>query len=138
LCGQKNKQRKNSLLNRRSIYNRYVDPTGGRQTQEDSNRQLMLLPPPAPPTPPPPLPPPPVLQTTQSNNTNSSNNKLEESGGAKHIDPKLIEMITSEVIGIFISKDVEESVSCILESCNLTRPADGYGLNTVGSGRMRV
>ncbi|CAF3633658.1 unnamed protein product, partial [Rotaria sp. Silwood2] len=30
--------------------------------------------------------------------TEPSNNKLEESGGAKHIDPKLIEMITSEVI----------------------------------------
>ncbi len=96
------------MLNRRSIYNRYVDPTGGRQTQEDSNRQLMLLPPPAPPT-----PPPPVLQITQSNNTNSSNNKLEESGGAKHIDPKLIEMITSEVMEIFISKDIEESASRI-------------------------
>ena len=45
-----------------------------------------------------PPPPPSALQTNQSNTiTNSSNNKLEESGGAKHIDPKLIEMITSEV-----------------------------------------
>jgi hypothetical protein len=88
--------------NRRSIYTRYVDPTGGRQTQQiqgDSNRQLMMLPPPPPPPPPPSAP---VLQTNQSNNTDSSNNKLEESGGAKHIDPKLIEMITSEVIDIFI------------------------------------
>jgi len=90
------KKEKHLSLNRRSIYNRYVDPTVGRQTQEDSNRQVIPLPPP-----PPPLPPPsaPVLQTNQSNNnTDSSNNKLEESGGAKHIDPKLIEMITSEVI----------------------------------------
>ena len=39
----------------------------------------------------------PVLQTKQSNNTDTPNSKLEESGGAKHIDPKLIEMITSEV-----------------------------------------
>lgn len=61
--------------------------------QGDSNRPLML---------PPSQPPPtstsaPVLQTNQSNNTDASNNKLEESGGAKHIDSKLIEMITSEV-----------------------------------------
>jgi len=90
------KKEKHLSLNRRSIYNRYVDPTVGRQTQEDANRQIM--------PPPPPLPPPlpssaPVLQTNQSNNnTDTSTNKLEESGGAKHIDPKLIEMITSEVI----------------------------------------
>ncbi len=102
------------MLNRRSIYTRYVDPTGGRQTQEDSNRQLMLLPPPAPPTPP---PPPPVLQTTQSNNTNSSNNKLEESGGAKHIDPKLIEMITSEVIGISSDKSFHVFLDYEKKSC---------------------
>ncbi|CAF5169685.1 unnamed protein product, partial [Rotaria magnacalcarata] len=42
--------------------------------------------------------PAPVLQNNQSNNTDSSTNKLEESGGAKHIDPKLIEMITSEIM----------------------------------------
>jgi hypothetical protein len=93
LCLKKRKK-KPFFLNRRSIYNRYVDPTAGRQTQEDSNRQVIPLPPP-----PPPPPSAPVLQTNQSNNnTDSSNNKLEESGGAKHIDPKLIEMITSEVI----------------------------------------
>jgi hypothetical protein len=85
--------RNHFFFNRRSIYNRYVDPTVGRQTQEESMRQIM----------PPPPPPPPqssalVLQTNPSNNTESSTNKLEESGGAKHIDPKLIEMITSEVI----------------------------------------
>lgn len=45
--------------------------------------------------------PAPVLQ--QTNNTENSNNKLEESGGAKHIDPKLIEMITSEVNNCKIS-----------------------------------
>ncbi len=90
----KKRKKKPFFLNRRSIYNRYVDPTAGRQTQEDSNRQVIPLPPP-----PPPPPSAPVLQTNQSNNnTDSSNNKLEESGGAKHIDPKLIEMITSEVI----------------------------------------
>ena len=78
-------------MNRRSIYTRYVDPTVVRQPPGDSNRQLMLPPPPATSTP--------VLQTNQSNNpeTPASTNKLEESGGAKHIDPKLIEMITSEV-----------------------------------------
>jgi hypothetical protein len=93
LCLKKRKK-KPFFLNRRSIYNRYVDPTAGRQTQEDSNRQVIPLP-----LPPPPPPSAPVLQTNQSNNnTDSSNNKLEESGGAKHIDPKLIEMITSEVI----------------------------------------
>ncbi len=91
----KKRKKKPFFLNRRSIYNRYVDPTAGRQTQEDSNRQVIPLPPP----PPPPPSSAPVLQTNQSNNnTDSSNNKLEESGGAKHIDPKLIEMITSEVI----------------------------------------
>ncbi|CAF1460385.1 unnamed protein product [Rotaria sp. Silwood1] len=102
---------------KRSIYNRYVDPTGGRQTQGDSNRQMMLLPSTS---------SAPVLSTNQSNNTEISNNKLEESaavaaaaasggagagavaaasggsggggGGAKHIDPKLIEMITSEIM----------------------------------------
>ena len=88
------------LDNRRSIYTRYVDPTAGRQIQTDSNQQLM-----------PPSQPvlqadsnrqvmpssQPVLQTNQTNNTEPSNNKLEESGGAKHIDAKLIEMITSEV-----------------------------------------
>ncbi|CAF2611455.1 unnamed protein product [Rotaria sp. Silwood2] len=74
---------------KRSIYNRYVDPTVGRQTQGDCNRQMMLLPPPS---------SAPVIQTNQSNNTEPSNNKLEESGGAKHIDPKLIEMITSEIM----------------------------------------
>ncbi len=90
----KKRKKKPFFLNRRSIYNRYVDPTAGRQTQEDSNRQVIPLP-----LPPPPPPSAPVLQTNQSNNnTDSSNNKLEESGGAKHIDPKLIEMITSEVI----------------------------------------
>ncbi|CAF3337609.1 unnamed protein product [Rotaria socialis] len=73
---------------KRSIYNRYVDPTAVRQPQGDSNRQVM----------PPPPPPTPVLQNNQSNNADSSTNKLEESGGAKHIDPKLIEMITSEIM----------------------------------------
>ncbi len=89
------------FLNRRSIYTRYVDPTVGRQTQGDSNRQAMLLPPPPPPSAP-------VLQTNQSNNTDTSNNKLEESGGAKHIDPKLIEMITSEVIENFTSREIKQ------------------------------
>jgi hypothetical protein len=65
----------------------------------------MLMPPP-----PPPPPSAPVLQANQSNNTDSSNNKLEESGGAKHIDPKLIEMITSEVISIFISINYDNQV----------------------------
>ncbi|CAF4816820.1 unnamed protein product, partial [Rotaria sp. Silwood1] len=72
---------------KRSIYNRYVDPTGGRQTQGDSNQQMI---------PPPPTPSAPVLQINQSNNTEPSNNKLEESGRAKHIDPKLIAMITRD------------------------------------------
>ncbi|CAF0913628.1 unnamed protein product [Adineta steineri] len=81
---------------KRSVYTRYVDPTAGRQTQGDSNRQVM--PPPPPPPPPTPTSAPPVLQTNQSNNMDSSTNKLEESGGAKHIDPKLIEMITSEIM----------------------------------------
>ncbi|CAF3659166.1 unnamed protein product [Rotaria sp. Silwood1] len=71
----------------RSIYNRYVDPTGGRQTQGDSNQQMI---------PPPPTPSAPVLQINQSNNTEPSKNKLEESGRAKHIDPKLIAMITRD------------------------------------------
>ncbi|CAF1051450.1 unnamed protein product [Rotaria sordida] len=79
---------------KRSIYNRYVDPTSGRQSQGDSNRQMMPLPP----TPSAPVSSAPVLQTNQSNNTEPPNNKLEESGGAKHIDPKLIEMITSEIM----------------------------------------
>ena len=84
-----------SFDNRRSIYNRYVDPTAGRSMHNDSNRQAPL------PTSTSALPPSaPVLQANQSNNTDNSNNKLEESGGAKHIDPKLIEMITSEVIAI--------------------------------------
>jgi hypothetical protein len=91
-------------LNRRSIYNRYVDPTAGRQSQGDSNRTTMQALPPPPP-PPPPTTAAPVLQPNQSNNTDTSNNKLEESGGAKHIDPKLIEMITSEVI-----KNFEETI----------------------------
>lgn len=75
---------------KRSIYNRYVDPTGGRQTQNEPSRQLVQ--------PTPAVPSAPVLQTNQSNNTETTNNKLEESGGAKHIDPKLIEMITSEIM----------------------------------------
>jgi hypothetical protein len=86
------RKRKKLICNRRSIYTRYVDPSGGRQTQEDSNRQTM------PPPPPPPSASAPALQSNQSNNTETSSNKLEESGGAKHIDSKLIEMITSEVI----------------------------------------
>ena len=45
-------------------------------------------------------PPTPVLQANQTNNTDTTSIKLEENGGAKHIDPKLIEMITSEVIFI--------------------------------------
>ncbi|CAF0928808.1 unnamed protein product [Adineta ricciae] len=78
---------------KRSIYNRYVDPTVGRPIHNDSNRQAPL------PTSAPAQPPPaPILQANQSNNTDNSNNKLEESGGAKHIDPKLIEMITSEIM----------------------------------------
>ena len=86
-------------MNRRSIYNRYVDPTAGRPPQGDSNRATMqALPPPPPSAPPPTAAAAPVLQPNQSNNTDTSNSKLEESGGAKHIDPKLIEMITSEVI----------------------------------------
>jgi hypothetical protein len=77
------------------VYTRYVDPTVGRQTQGEPNRQAISLPPPSAPAP---TTIPPVLQSNQSNNTETSNNKLEESGGAKHIDPKLIEMITSEVM----------------------------------------
>ena len=54
--------------------------------------------------PPPPLPPSaPVLQKNQSTNIDTSNVKVEESGGAKHIDPKLIEMITSEVRNLVAS-----------------------------------
>lgn len=84
-----------SFLFRRSIYNRYVDPTAGRQPQADSNRSVM-------PAPAAPAAAAPVLQTNQSNNSETTTNKLEESGGAKHIDPKLIEMITSEVIEILL------------------------------------
>ena len=39
-----------------------------------------------------------VLQENQTNNTESSNRIIEESGPTKNIDPKLIEMIMSEVI----------------------------------------
>ena len=84
------------VFDRRSIYNRYVDPTAGRQSQEDANRTAMLPPPPPPPSAP-------VLQKNQSTNIDTSNVKVEESGGAKHIDPKLIEMITSEVRNLVAS-----------------------------------
>lgn len=79
-------------FNRRSIYNRYVDPTGGRQNQQENNNQAgQMLPPAAP-----------VLQNNnQKNNVDTTNVKVEDSGGAKHIDPKLIEMITSEVRSVF-------------------------------------
>lgn len=97
----KNSREKHFLSIRRSIYNRYVDPTAGRPAQaEPPNRQVMPPAPAPPPTSALPTPtfPAPVLQSNQSNNTEPSNGKLEESGGAKHIDPKLIEMITSEVM----------------------------------------
>lgn len=89
---------------RRSIYNRYVDPTGGRQNQAEPNRPTMPSGPsasiPAAAAPPPPST---ILQNNQANNqTETSNTKVEETtGGAKHIDPKLIEMITSEVNLLF-------------------------------------
>jgi hypothetical protein len=91
------KKKENFIFNnRRSVYTRYVDPTAGHQTQAESDRKVM-----------PPPPPPPVLQTNQTQNTESSNNKLEESGGAKHIDAKLIEMITSEVTWILLHETLK-------------------------------
>lgn len=53
----------------------------------------------------------PVLQNHQNQNqTENNTTKLEENaGGAKHIDPKLIEMITSEVR---ISQSIP-SIRCI-------------------------
>lgn len=96
------------FLRRRSIYNRYVDPTAGRQSQAEPNREMM--PPPPPPQPAPVPTPAPVLQNNQNSNTDAPTNKLEESGGAKHIDAKLIAMITSEVNFYFSVLQVDQTL----------------------------